>query len=147
MSCEKKNRSTALEWLYCVRCDKFIALCSAMSGLPSRRKIVCAVVALLRAIFYGRVWYYALVTSHNLPPPPLSSAVLVHRRCLRHAPPPYPKRRPRPPPSSSPSRACLRRRILSSTLPTAAYQSPPSLNGSATRGKGAGKHSSKRQKR
>ena len=53
-----------LEWLYCVQCDKFIALCSAMSGLPSGRKIVSTVVALLSAIFYG-----TLFSNPTTPPP------------------------------------------------------------------------------
>ena len=35
-----------IEWLYLVQCNKFIALCRAMSGPPSGHKIVCAVVAL-----------------------------------------------------------------------------------------------------
>ncbi len=39
-----------IEWFYTMQYDKFIELCSAMSGLPSQRKIVCAVVALRSAI-------------------------------------------------------------------------------------------------
>ena len=39
-----------LEWFYCMRYDKFTELLCAVSGLPSRCKIVCAVVALLSAI-------------------------------------------------------------------------------------------------
>ena len=46
----------ALEWLYVVRYNKFIKLCSAMSGLPSQRKIVCAVVALRSSILEWLYW-------------------------------------------------------------------------------------------
>ncbi len=64
----KRVPKFAIEWFYFLGYDKFIVLCSVMSGLPFRRKIVCAVVALRSAILW-----YALFTSHN---PPCPAAVL-----------------------------------------------------------------------
>ncbi len=92
---EPKNKGR-LEWLYCVRCNKFIALHNAMSGLPSRRKIVFAVVALLSAI---RSFHIPKKSPppDRCPPQPLSTAAVCairHRRAqnvtrdLRHRPPP-----------------------------------------------------------
>ena len=83
--------SNQIEWLYLVRCNKFIELCSAMSGLPSGRKIVCAVVVLLR--YHFCLWnntIFVLLSAirsfhipQNTPPAAvLRSPCLPPRRCL-----------------------------------------------------------------
>jgi hypothetical protein len=117
------RRSCLLEWLYCVQCNKFIALCSAMSGLPSRHKIVCAVVALLSAIRSFHI-------PKKSPPRPLSSAALVRTQNLApelfHCPPPlkpvsvvvYPHQRRQPPPTNR------RRHCFLCNMPQNAFRNP-----------------------
>ena len=80
-------------------CDKFIAICRAMSGPPSGRKIVCTVVA-LPARAKRSLHIPQKSPAGRCPPQPLSStAVCCHKppprrraqnvvRDLHHCPPP-----------------------------------------------------------
>jgi len=104
-----------------------------MSGLPSRRKIVCAVVALHGAI--GSFHIPKKSPPDRCPPQPLSAAAVCairHRRArnvareLRHRPPPlgpvsvavYRRQRRQPPPTD------LRRHCFRCHMPRDAFRNP-----------------------
>ena len=114
-----KRHEIVIEWLYLVQCDKFMALCRAMSGPPFGRIIVCTVVALPSA-------KHSLHIPQKSPSGRCPLQLLSAAAVCCHWPPLCLKHCRRPLPSSSSSRAYLQRRLSSSTLPTTNCRSPPS---------------------